>query len=197
MQRGTRPWLSAVTEKLTFWSGHYSLQLLRLRPFHMETIKRQNAYHNKGMRKKDQEIQADWIILLKWIPYLLQVIITNLRLVLPPENRHDWIADFLMQPQRKNSVYWLIHNLGPEWKKKKSHFICVQDGRSLKIMNYKSGHNWKLQINENQIGMQNNIVRVYFSKSKGKMQMCMEGHPQRLQILLEIGLSATGEKRRG
>lgn len=55
----------------------------------METIKRQNAYHNKGMRKKDQEIQADWIILLKWIPYLLQVIITNLRLVLPPANRHD------------------------------------------------------------------------------------------------------------
>lgn len=82
-------------------------------------------------------------------------------------------------------------------EKKKSHFICVQDGRSLKIMNYKSGHNWKLQINENQIGMQNNIVRVYFSKSKGEMQMCMEGHPQRLQILLEIGLSATGEKRRG
>lgn len=59
-----------------------------------------------------------------------------------------------------------------------SHFICVRDGRRLQIMNSKSGHNWKSQRNENQIGIQNNIVHLYFCKSKGKMKMCMEGHPQ-------------------
>lgn len=64
-------------------------------------------------------------------------------------------------------------------EKNVSHFICVRDGRRLKIMNSESGHNWKLQRNKNRIGIQNNIVRVYFCKSKRKMQMCMEGHPQR------------------
>ena len=48
----TSSWLSAATKMLTFWNGRYSLQPLWLRPFHMETIKRQKAYHNKGMRRK-------------------------------------------------------------------------------------------------------------------------------------------------